>query len=150
MTNSKPSGLIKRAARSLSGRMDRLIRHLETPPPGLPPTIEHPRDPAALHERKAAMATLMAIDGLTIEANVAALEALARMDAKAPSMEIIGTLAHQVADMTADYHVLAADALRLPVTGRREPVWVAGFRARLLRLLNRCRPNGGTVRRAHN
>lgn len=118
---------VKHSIAVIGRALDRAIRRLETPRADYSKRVEPgfggPSGAQARH--RGATATLLAVDGLTMEANAAALKAIAGFhpdDTDAASD--LRTLAGATAAATRDYLAVAADELELdsPLEGR-EPVW---------------------------
>ncbi|MEX1147456.1 MAG: hypothetical protein WEB93_03645 [Sphingomonadales bacterium] len=145
----------------LSRGADRLIARLESPPPGAEHHALSARSAMLVREGSASHAptvhqqprhplsavTLLAIDDLTMDINMAALDALAALQnhPSRPKPDHAGfrSLVRRFARLVADHRTLTSEARGTgeatcqPASARSEPVWAGGMEARLRELARR-------------
>lgn len=122
-------------SRRVSRSIDRAVRQLES---RAEPSLErHTAAPSTASAATVTPGALLAIDGLTLEAELAALEALknsARDSRTADAAMPLKALAQDILELTQAVDTLNGEALgvRKNTPGRREPVMAAALPAKVV------------------
>lgn len=140
LSDDRELGLFWSGINTIGRQVDRLIRRLETPAPDQRERIEpHIKACASSHPEKTdSTGVLMALDGVAMDSNIAALKALDRLgrDGSRIDPAAIRTLGDQVTTATEGYVALATDVLELdnPLP-TDEPVWAGSLERRFMSIV---------------